>query len=175
MKDNSIAIWQSIADEMINNDLEEEALYYFNKILEIDPVNHEAVENKAYALHILGKGEEAIEYVDQYLEHNPFDVHVWILKGDLLSDHYYGEEAALECYNQALAIDAKNQEAWVKKAYALKEKGSYAEAADCFMTAIELFQEKDISEYPIEYQECFQGYSCELCEEFNSCLELMDD
>jgi len=175
MQDNSISIWNSVANEMISNDLHEDALYYFNKILEIDHFNHEAVENKAYILDILGRSEEAIECVSSYLKHDSSNLYIWILKGDLLDVHHNNKVGALECFNRALTIDDRNEEAWTKKAYALKEMGSYAEAAECFGKVMRLMDDSpSITGYPLKYKENDQECYREISEEYNECLELMD-
>lgn len=172
MPKHGIEIWHQLANEMIGNDVYEEALYYFDRILEVDPLSHEAVNGKAYMLDILGKVEEALEYINNYLERNSLDTYIWILKGDLLHIHHNDYEGALECFNQAITIDPKNEEAWIKKAYALKEIGKYTEAAECFKTAMQLFNETSILEYPVEYWECFLEYYRELSEEYNNCFKI---
>lgn len=159
-------------------DLHEEALYYFDKILAVDPVNQWAVGAKANTLDTLGKVKEALECIDSYLERNSEDVYTWILKGDLLDVHYEDEdyEEARDCYDQALSIDPENEEAWVKKAYALKEMGDYADAAMCFKKAMRLFNQTPHLGGPEHYRECYREYYREyyreLSEEYNNCLKL---
>ena len=48
-----------------------EAIEYYDKALEIDPENAEALNNKGVALDDLGKYNEAIEYYDKVLEIDP--------------------------------------------------------------------------------------------------------
>ena len=172
MTNHSIEIWHQLANDMIGNDLYEEALYYFDRILEVDPLNHRAVDGKANMLDILGRVEEALECIDSYLEVNSSDVYIWILKGDLLYVHHSDYEGALDCFNRALNIDPNNEEAWVKKAYALKEVGEYAEAAECFKTAMQLFNDTLTLEYPIDYWESSREYYRELSEEYNNCFKI---
>ena len=173
--ENNIEIWSRLANDMIGRDIYEEALYYFDKILEVDPVNHRAVDGKANMLDILGRVGEALECINDYLERNSSDVYIWILKGDLLDVHHNDYEEAIDCYNHALKNNQKNEEAWVKKAYALKEMGECAEAAECFRTAMQLFNETTDLRCPIEYRECYRDYYRELSEEYNNCLKLRGD
>ena len=49
----------------------EEAIQYFDKVLEIDPNNVDALNNKAAALTKLAKYDEAIQYFDKVLEIDP--------------------------------------------------------------------------------------------------------
>jgi len=173
---NKIAVWNGLADEMLLNDLHEEALYYLNRIMGVDPLNHDAVENKAYILEILDRYEEAIECVSSYLKHNPFDAIVWIINGDLLDVNYNDYKGAVDCFNWALTIDPKNEEAWTKKAYALKEMGLYAEAAECFREVMRLMDASPtISGYTMWWQEHGRDLYCEYFEEYKDCLKLMGD
>ena len=163
--DSNIEIWNRLANDMLSHDLYEEAVYYFDKILAVDSVNHRAVDGKANALDILGKVEEALECISNYLECNSSDVYIWILKGDLLDVHYRDYKGAVACYNRALKINPKNEEAWVKKAYALKEVGKYADAAACFRTALQMFNE-NVDLRSLEYY-------WELSEEYYNCCDLL--
>jgi tetratricopeptide (TPR) repeat protein len=160
---------------MVGNDLCEEAVYYFDKILAVDPVNHRAVDGKANVLDILGKVEDALECINSYLERNSTDVYIWILRGDLLGVHYRNHIGAIDCYNRALNIDPRNEEAWVKKAYALKEMGKYADAAACFKKAMQLFNETPDLGSPEYYRKYGQEYYRELSEEYNDCCNLQSD
>lgn len=172
MTDHSVEIWNQIANEMISNGLHEEALYYFDRILSLEPLNSRALDNKAYILEILGRKEEALECIDRYLRYEPSDTVLWIHKGDLLDD----SESAIACFNEALKIDPKNEEAWVKKGYILREIGQYAEAARCFEKALRLFEYRPtIPGYPAEYQDSDRAYSRELLEEYRKCLALRGD
>ena len=49
----------------------DEAIQYFDKVLEIDPKNIDALNNKAAALTKLAKYDEAIQYFDKVLEIDP--------------------------------------------------------------------------------------------------------
>ena len=170
---HKIKIWDRLANDMISYDLHEEALYYFNRILDIDSLNHEAADKKAYMLEILGRDEEALEYIDSYLEQDSSDPYIWIHKGDLLDIHLSDHKGALDCYNWALRIDLHNEEAWTKKAYVLKEMKKYSEAAECFQTVIKLMDDSPpILGYPVGYQENFQVCYREFLGEYDNCLKL---
>lgn len=176
MNSRSIEIWDQLANEMITRDLYEEALYYFNKMLEVEPLNSYAVEHKANMLDILGRYEEALECIDNYLESNSTDANIWILKGDLLDAHLNDYEGALKCFDRALEIDPENEEAWSKKGYILKEMRRYAEAAKCFRTTMRLMVDHPpINSAPIEYWDNFKGCYTEFAEEYDNCLKLMGD
>jgi tetratricopeptide (TPR) repeat protein len=173
--ESNIELWSRLANDMLGHDLYEEAVYYFDKILAVDPVNHRAVDGKANALDILGKVEEALECISNYLECNSSDVYIWILKGDLLDVHYKDYRRAIDCYNRALKVNPQNEEAWVKKAYALKEMGKYADAAMCFKKAMRLFNQTLHLGGPEHYRKCNREYYRELSEEYDGCCNLRSD
>jgi tetratricopeptide (TPR) repeat protein len=164
MQDHKIEIWNQLATIMMGYDLHEEAVHYLNKILAVDPGNDGSVEVKANALEILGNIEEALECLSDYLESDSSAIYLWILKGDLLDVHYRDYRGAIDCYDQALKVDPKNEEAWAKKAYALKETGEYTAATTSFKTALQLFDEN----FDLKSLEYYR----ELCEEYNDCLNL---
>ncbi len=169
--DNWFEMWIGLANDMMLQDRDEEALYYLDEILAVDPVNQWAVGAKANTLGTLGKAKEALECIDSYLERNSTDVYIRILKGDLLDVHYKDYEGARDCYDQALNIDPESEEAWVKKAYALKGMGNYSDAAMCFKKAMQLFNETPGLGSP-EYYRKYQEYYRELSEEYNDCCNL---
>jgi tetratricopeptide (TPR) repeat protein len=167
MQDHNIEIWYQLADVMMGYDLHKEAVYFFNKILAVDPGNDRAVEGKANALEILGSIEEALECLRDYLESDSSAIYLWILKGDLLYVHHKDHRRAVDCYDQALRVNPKNEEAWTKKAYALKQMGEYTAAATSFKIAMQLFDEN----FDLKSLEYYR----ELCEEYNDCLDLLGD
>jgi len=78
----------SEVDELIEKGLDsyrennfEQATYYFDKILEIEPNHTDALEYKGSILLQLGKYEEAMPYFDQVLEIDPNHIGALIDKG----------------------------------------------------------------------------------------------
>lgn len=167
MPDHNVEIWNQLANTMMDHDLHKEAVYYFDKLLAVDAINDKAVEGKANALDMLGKVEEALDCLSGYLESNSSAIYLWILKGDLLDAHYKDLRGGIDCYNRALELNPRNEEAWVKKAYALKHMGKYADAAACFETALQLFNEN----FDLRNLEYYQVLS----EEYNVCCNLRGD
>jgi len=169
---DNIEAWSRLANDMAGDDRYEEAVYYFDKILAVDPVNHRAVDGKANALDILGRVEEALECINGYLEYNSADDYMWILKGNLLHTRYKDYEGAISCLNRALEIDPKNEEAWVNRAHIMKEMNDYTEAAACFKKAMQLFNETPDLELPEQYRKWNREYYQEISEEYCECCQV---
>ena len=78
---------------MKNNRSFKESKFYFDKALEIDPDDIDALFNKAYELGNLGRSEEAIINYDKVLEINPLDIDALNNKGFELATLGRYEEA----------------------------------------------------------------------------------
>ena len=92
----------------------EQALAYFDKILELDPENVKALMNKASVLVSLKKHSDAICYFDKVLEIEPKNVDALYNKGTALS--YIKEyDEAFSYFDRVLVIDPENLEVIVAK------------------------------------------------------------
>ena len=60
---------------------DQEAITYYDKVLEIDPNHVRALNSKGLALYHLGQDQEAITYYDKVLEINPNHVNALNNKG----------------------------------------------------------------------------------------------
>ncbi len=78
-KDSSILFF--IGNCYCSNNNINESIYYFNKATEIDPQNANAWYNKGFALHYLGKYEEAIAAYDNAIEIDPQYTDALYIKG----------------------------------------------------------------------------------------------
>jgi len=92
----------------------EQALTYFDKILELDPENVKALMNKASVLISLKKHSDAICYFDKVLEIEPKNVDALYNKATVLS--YIKEyDEAFSYFDRVLEIDPENLEVIVAK------------------------------------------------------------
>lgn len=109
----------------------QEALVYFNEILEIDKDNLAALNNKSLALNGLSKFDEAIVGFDKILQYDCKFYFSLVGKGESL---YYLDfyDAALEYFNRALELNSNYDSAWYGKARVLYEFNQYDEALKCF-------------------------------------------
>jgi len=88
----------------------EEAIIYWDKVLETHPEDTDALYNKAVELYNLGRNEEAIIYYDKVLEINPNYTAALYNNGVILSDLSRYEEA-ISYYERVLEINPTHPDA----------------------------------------------------------------
>jgi len=115
LKGDNAKDWHAIAAALISNGRYEEAILYYDHILEINPNDEKALLNKGSVLIELSKNEEAIKYYDRILEINPNNVKALASKGIALS-HLQKYSEALIMIDRALLIDPDNEVVKSKKA-----------------------------------------------------------
>lgn len=113
------------------------AIEWFEKALQIDPENIDALKNMGLSLMEKGKYEEAIEFFDAVLDREDSDVEAWKNKGICL-DEIERYDEAIRCYDMALSIDSEKIEIWNNKGVCFDRKGKYKEALKCFNKALEI-------------------------------------
>ena len=108
LKGENVKDWHAIAAALISNGRYEEAIKYYDKILEIDPEDQKALLNKGSVLKNLERYEEAIKYYDKILEIDPNNVKALANKG--IAFAYLQEyEDALIMIDKALLLDPDNE------------------------------------------------------------------
>ena len=142
--------------EMIEQGKHQEAIECLDKILESNPEDAEAWNNKGIALGklgIIGRYQEAIECYDKAieiydfmaskseisnaLELDPKYVNAWHGKGYALGKlGMYNE--AIECLDKALELNPKEAESWYDKGVVLEKLDRTQEALECYDKALEL-------------------------------------
>lgn len=103
-----------------------------------------AYSNKGLFLYNLGRQEEVLDLCDKALRitiGNPPFTLAYIIKG-LLWKNLRLDEAAIECYNKALAIDPQFDMAYSHKALSLKNLGREQEALDCYNKALRIHAQR---------------------------------
>lgn len=127
-----------IAIEEANNFLAlgqfDRALSKYNQILENEPKNINAWNNKAKVYEKLVMYDEALECFDRAIEINIKDDVLWYNKGNILFKQKKFEDA-IRCYDEAIKINQKDSSYWKNKSYALSKIGRNPEAKECFKTA----------------------------------------
>src|SRR5574338_279325 len=104
----------------------EEALQFFDKVLEKDPNDFVSLDNKASVLFNLGMFKEAIEWYTKELEINPEHEGALYNKGlalDILGEY----DNEIESYDKALEINPECEYALYNKGLALDNLGNYDE------------------------------------------------
>ena len=99
--------------ELLQLGKSEEAISYFDKVLEIDPNDLKALNNKGAALGNLGKSEEAISYFDKVLEIDPNHIDALNNKGSVLTlqGKYY--EATMY-FTKVLTLEPDHERAKIR-------------------------------------------------------------
>ncbi len=115
----------------------EEALLYYDQIIELEPECAAAYNNKGSALNELKRYEEALACYDLAIKLDPNYAYAYNGKGNALSNLKRYEEA-LACYDQAIKLDPKYAVVYNNKGNALKGLKRYEEALACYDQAIEL-------------------------------------
>ncbi len=102
----------------------EEAISYFDKILEKDPQNTKALTNKGVALGSLERTLEAISQFDKVLEIDPNNLDALNNKGAALVKLEKYDEALLY-FDRILAIDPEKQSAKISRKIILNRDFPY--------------------------------------------------
>ena len=107
--------WYAIGIALISENRYEEAIKYYDKILEINPNDEKALLNKGSVLIELDRIEEAIKYYERIIEINPNNVKALASKGIALA-HLQEYNDALVMIDRALLLDPDNEIVKGKKA-----------------------------------------------------------
>jgi len=146
------------AEELFVEENYDEAIFYYDKVLGIDPTDFDALFGMAFTLDAIGKFGEAISYYDKILAIDPSDIHalngraltfeslmsvevplpeILVEDFDLIeeflekADEFLEEEnydEAILFYDKTLAIDSSDIDAINGKALALYNIENYQEA-----------------------------------------------
>jgi len=109
----------------------EEALSYFDKVLENDPKNLDALHAKAVTLGMIERYDESLSYLEKILEQEPDRVEALSLKGQLhIKLEQYDE--ALSYFDKVLDIQPDNIPALNAKGVILAKIGKFDEAISYF-------------------------------------------
>ena len=114
----------------------EDALFSFEKVIELEPDNHEAWRKRGNALADLGRLEEAINSYDKALEFKPDDHYFWCIRGIALADLGRFEEA-INSYDKALEFKPDDHYFWCIRGVALADLGRFEEAINSYDKALE--------------------------------------
>ena len=135
--DDYADVYNLIGMEYLFMDNLEMAKDSFIKCLEEDLEDQSALYNVVYCFEFLDQNKEAIAYLNQYIEKNPYSEIAWHQVGRL----HYGlkeYEDALRAFNYATLIDDEFMGAFMEKAKALERLKQYAEAIESYERTIEL-------------------------------------
>jgi len=109
----------------------------FDKIIESNPNDANALNNKGIALANLGKNEEAIQCCDKALEIEPKNAYALYNKGAALANLGKNEEA-IQWYDKVLEIEPEDADVLNNKGAALANLGKNEEAIQCCDKVLEI-------------------------------------
>ncbi len=135
--DDYADVYNLIGMEYLFMDNLEEAKDSFIKCLEEDLEDQSALYNVVYCFEFLDKNTEAIEYLNNYIEKNPYSEIAWHQKGRL----HYGlnqYEEAIRAFEYATLIDEDFLGAYMEKAKAYERLNQYDKAIESYSRTIEL-------------------------------------
>ncbi len=114
-----------------------EAVIYLEKILDMDPRNVEALNDKGMCLYAVGKPDKAVKAYESALQIEPQYKDALVNLG-VAYNHLDLKKEALDAYSRAIKIDPELEEAWYNKGVCFFSAGKFQEAESCFSKAAQL-------------------------------------
>ncbi|MBV8327141.1 tetratricopeptide repeat protein [Chryseobacterium sp.] len=140
-----------IADEYVNLGDPFNALKHYRKALKEDPADEYALENCMVCFSDLNKSEEAIAFLNEYLDEFSYSETAWFEYGQFYFNRKNYEEA-IRGYDYLLAINSNSVGVYANKAACYEALGQYQKAIDVYEEMLEL-----------EYTKAFTFYKIGLC------------
>ena len=135
--DDYADVYSLIGMEYLFMDDLEMAKENFIKCLENDTEDHSALYNVVYCFDFLDQNEDAINFLNGFIDRNPYSEVAW----HQLGRQYYtvkNYEQAVRAFDYATLIDDSFLGAYLEKAKALEKLKKYQEAIDCYNITMEL-------------------------------------
>jgi len=140
-----------IADEYVNLGDPFNALKHYKSALKEDPTDDYALENCMLCYSDLNKSDEAITFLNDYLDEFAYSETAWLEYGQFYFNRKNYEEA-IRGYDYLLAINSSSVGVYANKAACYEALGQYAKAIDIYGEMLEL-----------EYTKAFTFYKIGLC------------
>ncbi len=140
-----------IADEHINLQDPFNALKHYKLALTFDPNDEYSFENCLVCLNELKKYDEAIDFMNSYLDRFPFSETAWYEYGQFFFNRKNYEEA-IKAFDYLLAINSGSVNVYGNKAACLEALGKYDEAIKVYQEMLE-----------VEFTKAFTYYKIGLC------------
>ena len=135
--DDNADVYNLIGMEYLFMDNLEMAKESFIKCLEEDLDDQSALYNVVYCFEFLDQNQDAISYLQKYIDKNPYSEIAWHQLGRL---HYSVKEYenAIRAFDYATLIDDEFLGAFMEKAKAYERLKKYSEAVESYNRTIEL-------------------------------------
>lgn len=135
--DDPSEIYAMIGMEYLFIDQLENAKKYFIKCLHEDSQDYSALYNLIYCYDFLDQNEEAIAFLEKFIDKNPYSEVAW----HQLGRQFYNlknYEKSVWAFDYATLIDEHFLGAYLEKAKGLEKLKKYQEAIDCYKITMEL-------------------------------------
>lgn len=137
LTDEPADVYSLIGMEYLFIDDFQNAKYNFMKCLEIDETDYSALYNIIYCFDFLEQTEEAIDYLNMFLNKNPYCEVAWHQVGKQYFDLKQYEKA-LSAFDFAVISDDRFIGAYLEKGKVLEKLGRYNEALENYQITLEL-------------------------------------
>ena len=112
------------------------SLYYYNKVLEINPKHIKTIIMKSLSLVNLGEKSEALKIIDESIN-NFDDGYLWAIKGRLLSSLHEEDDNIENCFQNAFELSDDNSYSYYMRAKAYEHDLEYKKASEYYDRSIE--------------------------------------
>jgi len=130
----------------------------FMKCLEVDDQDYSALYNVIYCFDYLDQHQEAIDYLNMYLNKNPYSEVAWHQVGKQYFDIKQYEKA-LSAFDFAIISDDMFVGAYLEKGKVLEKLGRYNEALENYQITLEL---EDATSFALlRMGKCYDKIGCE--------------
>ncbi|PQA94806.1 hypothetical protein B0A69_09935 [Chryseobacterium shigense] len=151
LKEEENFLHNFIADEYVNLGDPFNALKHYRKALKEDPTDEYSLENCMICFSDLNKSEEAIAFLNEYLDEFAYSETAWFEYGQFYFNRKNFEEA-IKGYDYLLAINSNSVGVYANKAACYEALGQYQKAVTVYEEMLEL-----------EYTKAFTFYKIGLC------------
>ncbi len=135
--DDLADVYNLIGMEYLFMDDFEQAKIYFTKCLEVDIEEQTAIYNVVYCYEFLDQNEEALIYLNEYLDKNPYAEIGWHQAGRLYY-HIKDYENAIRAFEFATYIDDEFLGAFMEMGKAFEKVKKYEKAIESYQKTIDL-------------------------------------
>lgn len=158
LTDDDADIYSLIGMEYLFMEDFQNAKFNFMKCLEVDEDDYSALYNVVYCFDFLGQQDEAIDYLNMFLNKNPYCEVAWHQVGKQYFD-LKEYEKALSAFDFAIISDDTFLGAYFEKGKVLEKLGRYNEAIENYQITLGL--DDPTSFAYLRIGKCYQKLSCD--------------
>lgn len=135
--EDKVDVWSLMGMEYLYLDDFENARLNFAKCIDVDYEDYSALYNIVYCFDMKKEHKQAIKYLNNYIDRNPYCEVAWHQVG---RQHFILDQfkEALRAFDFAVLIDEHFIGGYLEKAKTLEELGEYQEAIDNYLITLKL-------------------------------------